>query len=421
MATKNIVISTAAVLGLLLVGGALGYWFLGGGAESFQERAVAEAQKQATEAVAIQNRLSQDKLNRAVEANLPAPEYNNAPPAENLPVPIADAPPLPLGDNIVPETPAEVVAETPAAPAVDVPEPADEVVAEQAKPAISIGEPVAGSQGVVAGTAVPLSSAITKANSARISQGGLVGQRFIGDLAKLMVGNYWPMGTHIKATSSGYVGLTPRVLNTHYGANFAGFDVDSANQQRARQDILQYAFVPSMLKELYARYSAPLVRKIDEEFTLLAKASNNLQDFERAEMFNLYANFFQATSGVLSAYLQVPNINVLFHDALFAEVAARKAGENFFEAQARQVEELEVQRLANRYQESVIKREQARDSIVSAIRRNGNTKGMDDDSIMFIVSWLQRRGNEARPSIATLQGLSSDFAMLLSKQAAQIK
>lgn len=282
----------------------------------------------------------------------------------------------------------------------------------------SRAKPLAGAPGSVGGRAVPLSAAAQRAAAAPGgAEDNLVRAAFIDDFARALVRNYWPQGTHPVARHKGGSTLTVKWANMYYGTSLTGFAVNADQSAYGRARVLQYALMPSMLKELYATYHKRFLARIDHEAGLLTRGAGNsrLTAEEKAEMYAIYASMARSLSGALHAYTQASGIEGLLEKLAQAEQTAVDAGTRFFEAQ-HGAEQEKRQSLAEAYQHAVVRREQARDAVVSAMRRSGDTRGLDGASLVYIAAWLHRRGPEALPAIETLSLLLGNMAELLDQE-----
>lgn len=287
----------------------------------------------------------------------------------------------------------------------------------------SRAKPLAGAPGSVGGRAVPLSAAAQRAAAAPGgAEDNFVRAAFVDDFARALVQNYWPQGTHPVARHKGGSTLTVKWANMHYGTSLTGFAVNADTPVYGRARVLQYALMPSMLKELYAAYHKRFLARIDHEAGLLTRGPGNsrLTAEEKAEMYGIYASMARSLSGALLAYTQASGIEDLLEKLAQAEQTATDAGTRFFEAQ-HEAEQEKRQPLAEAYQHAVVRREQARDAVVSVMRRSGDTRGLDGASLVYIAAWLHRRGPQARPAIETLSLLLGNMAELLDQEEVRLQ
>ncbi len=440
MARKNILVSIVALLGLILVGGGVGYWFFDSGKLPIPKRLKTAISSfiqttdktPATPPVSSNSIASQESL-----ASLPTTQEKAVatPPSEivseNTPVPqVLEQPHSndttiqePLADDALQNSPVlpidkeeQNAAAQPSSEIIDSTQLEDNVKTEvESIPEISIAEPLPDKKGIVSGKASTKS--IDKEKRPQFAKNELDGKAFVKDLAKLLVENYWPEGTHVHANGSGFVSLTPRIMNVRYGVGFTGF-ADNGNNL-TRNNILAYVFTPSMLGEWHANYTPLLLEQMNYYVGNLKRGKNAklLQSFEQAEMYYLYADLFQSLGELCGAYAVTSEIQQLFANFRQAEFAAQKAGAVFFDAQNAGVESEELLQLASKYQISIVQRELARDAIVSAMRRKADIKNFEADDILFLTAWLQRRGEDAIPSIIAMEVILKDFSAKLRQQA----
>ena len=282
----------------------------------------------------------------------------------------------------------------------------------------STAKPLAGVPGSVGGRAVPLSAA---AHRGAAAVGGvedsLIRAAFIDDFARVLVQNYGPQGTHPVARYKGASTLTLKWANMYYGTNLTGFAVSADKPAYGRARVLQYALMPSMLQELYSLYSKRFLTRVDHEAGLLTRGGDNrhLTAEEKAEMYAIYASLARSLSGALKAYTQASGIEEMLQHLEQAEQVATDAGTRFFEAQQETAKD-NRHPLAEAYQHEIIRREQARDAVVSVMRRSGDTRGLDGASLVYIATWLHRRGPEARPAIEALSLVLLNMSALLEQE-----
>jgi hypothetical protein len=72
---------------------------------------------------------------------------------------------------------------------------------------------------------------------------------------------------------------------------------------------------------------------------------------------------------------------------------------------------------ARAYQNAVIRRDQERANLVAALRRSGNTRGLDADSLVFVAMWLHRRSPEDLPALQSVIAVLEDLAGRLETAA----
>ncbi len=250
----------------------------------------------------------------------------------------------------------------------------------------------------------------------------LIRLAFIEDLAKFLVENYWPAGTHPAARLKGITSASPKWMNMRYGSQLQGFGVSSNNGSAGRQKVLNYALSPSMVNSLYVLYNQrffiALNTALAERRVPTAEGTRPLTPAEIAEMYSLYASKLASVSGAINAYYKSSAIPELLEKLQVAESTAASAYYQLFERMqvAPYQKHAEQQAL---YQEAVMRRAQAHTNIAAAMRRNGNTRSMDGDTLVYIAAWVHRRGPGAAQGLLALASIFDRLAVHLEQEELQ--
>jgi hypothetical protein len=342
------------------------------------------------------------------------------------PIPAGDeAPPVPEGDSSAGDAPPPV-------PAGDETHP---VPAGNSAAVFNQARPVARDAGTVQGE-IPDPEAFVDTRrifgdtpgdaagrSAPRGEDGLVGMAFVQDLAAFLAENYWPAGTHPLARSRGVTTADLKWANNKYGVQLDGFRVNRANPASDRQRILRHVLTPSMVKGLYALYQDRFIEALAHEAATrqrsLGDTERTLNPAETAQMFGLYAGQARGLAGAMRAY---------FADEGHAAqvMACIAAEEHAAAAHLRYQESLAASRSAQatparEYQNAVVRREQERANLAAALRRSGNTRGLDTESLVFVAMWLHRRSLDDVPALHGIIAALDDLADRLEAKGASYR
>lgn len=228
----------------------------------------------------------------------------------------------------------------------------------------------------------------------------VLGPALVDDLAGFLADNYWPAGTHPMAVNKGISTAGLKWANMRYGAQLHGFTVDHTDPHAARARVLQYVYMPSMIRSLYRLYE-------DRFFTVLENAGlerasgaqgGAFSNGQLADMFATYAAMASGFSGCMDAYRNTPGIQALVAAYADASDAANNAYKVFMDNEGRAGGE----DAARRYQGAIMRREQQRERLAAALRRGGNTRPLDADSLVYAALWLHRRGDGKNAAVAAL-------------------
>ena len=244
-----------------------------------------------------------------------------------------------------------------------------------------------------------------KGGGPRVSPKGedsVVGLAVIQDLAKFLADNYWPAGTHPRARRRGISTATAKWANAKFGVRLPGFSVNQARIAQERTRVLNYVFMPSMIRGLYDLYAERFLNALEQEALSQRRGPGErpLSGAERAEMFMLYGTMAKGLAGTVRAYADTPGARALTKACLDTEQRAEEVHQSFLEAMRTNAPGRAL--LAKQYQIAVLQREQQRELLVSALRRNGTPQGLDSDTVMYTALWLYRRGDGAKGATKAL-------------------
>lgn len=258
----------------------------------------------------------------------------------------------------------------------------------------------------------------------KVEEDSAVRLLFIEDMAQWLVSRYQP-GKGILWGVSG--------INMRYGTQMHGISFQGADSTAGRAWLLRYAFNPAMLSALYNLYADRFV----EELGTAAAAPRRGQPLTPEQtdaMFQAYASRFTAfggafqgiasitdfsarMAGVAKLSQQAVGIHMQISEAVFALDEAREANS----PSRMETAQLRINGLNAQYQKIVAERNMAQQALLNAIRRGGPTaRGLDDDTLMFVASWMERRlahDPGAAQSATTAAGLLDNLAGRLNKAA----
>ncbi len=245
---------------------------------------------------------------------------------------------------------------------------------------------------------------------------------FVQAMARYLARNYWPSNSHPAARGHGITTAGTKLTNLTFGVPMRGFGVSPESGPAGRKRVLDYAMNKEMLNALYTLYGKRF-------FSALAKAADErripdengrpLTPTERSEMYAIYAERARALAGVIRACCAAPDLD----ERITAYTEAEDKVYTVYEQLLNQPNGANRSALQSAYQQAIVKRDQAREMTASSLRRAGDTKGMDTDSLVYIAAWLNRRGFEKSESFQALADTLDRVAAQLDKDraAAQAK
>lgn len=234
-----------------------------------------------------------------------------------------------------------------------------------------------------------------------VHEDSVISLAVIEDLARRLVNSYYPAGTFSGANSGELLSLSLRTLNLHYATRTESYF------KKSRLDTLRYVLTPSMLEALYRLYAGKLIedmkRIASSEPRELGGVTRVLKAAEQKEMFLAYAGLATGVAGVLEACVASHDISKRLDNYYQASTVAAARNVDYLEsAQVREeARRLGGEKLARanqvyekamlRYQQGVIVREQAKDELLSALRKYPHVRNLDDGNIIYTAAWINRR------------------------------
>ncbi|WP_027187923.1 hypothetical protein [Desulfovibrio cuneatus] len=261
----------------------------------------------------------------------------------------------------------------------------------------SQAKPVRGKE--VRGIAVPLNAALPAEESSPKGQDRIITQAFFQAVAQYLVNNYWPQGSHPNAMYSGISTFSVRSANSYFGVQLPGLGVQRENPSQGRAQLFAYAFMPSMLREIYTSNRAAFMQVLRSTAANTEKNSLRLTKSQQAEMFGIYASKFRGIAGAIAGYARTPNMPQLLAHVENTWQTAMQANASYREGSTQDLPTRTLSALANTYLEASVRGEQARADVASAMRMRGETRGLEADELVAIAKWLARRGEHNIPAV----------------------
>ena len=225
---------------------------------------------------------------------------------------------------------------------------------------------------------------------------------FIDDLASWLVSHYVPAATQ---------GRNGRI----YGLGMTGLAWIGDDLPAGRSAALEHVFTPDMLNAIYRLYVDRFMEAVTRSATAPLPSGKTLTPAQRSEFFRLYARHFRGVAGALQAIASMPDFNrqmeelhaaaqrvvdanAQYSELTFAADQARSDGEPARYAALRQ----QMEAKGKQYQQAVIAREQSRAAFVQRLKGTADARYLDDDSLLYAASWIERRvhGNPGKLAAA---------------------
>lgn len=241
---------------------------------------------------------------------------------------------------------------------------------------------------------------------------------YLSELADWLSGRFRP------GPKGGTLELSPQNLNNLWGVSLAG------QMPGGRSGLLRYAFQPSMIEGLYKIYINQFMDNLNQAASKRGFSEKDNRDFHQA-MAGKAASYASAMSGILEIpdlSGQLANIDALGQksveeNALLAaavyeldELREKKASGTQISAA-----EMRIQGITARYRRAVESQERAQRALAAQIRKAAGPV-MDEASLLFMASWVQRRLEEddlARQSLNASASIMRDLAERCQSAAAK--
>ncbi len=250
----------------------------------------------------------------------------------------------------------------------------------------------------------------------KVTEDSHIRMEFVEDLAAFVVARFRP------GPQSGTLNVSVQALNQRYGAKFANV----TDGKGGREALLRYAFHPTMLRGLYTLYADRFLDAVNRD-----AASKGFTPEHIRQLHMALAGRLVILAGALEGVASVPNldarlreqdkaaqgvvdINAQMAEAVFAVDQLRE--NNAPEAQI-STAQLRVDGLSARYRRALEERAALQRTLVAAIRQNGG-QTLDDDSLLFVAQWVDRRLRADAQALASVQA-SAGVLRDLARRSAQ--
>ena len=269
----------------------------------------------------------------------------------------------------------------------------------------------------------------------------------VQDAAGFLVEHYHPPGSPGASEDKGMITMSFKVLNARYGIHFLSLHAADKGIEQARSRVLQYALQPYILERIYALYVQQVLEALSNEAEQARKTfyapdgekhQAGLTAGQTAEMFALYAEYFQAVGKLMGILSDDRDILVDVQEYLQAEQEAVHAGYILKKAAhslAREQNEAEKisadtqeekdkkDMAAEKYRQALRRREQSKQRILDRIQSRAPELNLATHEIMYIAQWMHRRliEGEKTDALNAASDLLTDFAGRLQDRAVKIR
>ena len=247
---------------------------------------------------------------------------------------------------------------------------------------------------------------------------------FVHDLANWLVTRYKPA----PQGGRGHINASIQAANMRYGANMRGMERQGADSAGARAYILRYAFNPTMLEALYGIYADRLVHEVTRT-ALAPDQGKALNEAQLDDLYKTYAAFFADLAGAISGIAAMPDLKerieavhkagqqtIALHRQITENVFALDEAREKKDAAAIPGLEAKIEQMNGHYRTSLQGQSNARAALTAAVRKNNPAHRLDEDSVLFLALWMERRMDKqtnaldaARTASALLYDLSYRF------------
>lgn len=249
----------------------------------------------------------------------------------------------------------------------------------------------------------------------KVTEDSHVRLEFVEDLAAFFVSRFKP------GPQSGSLNVSVQALNQRYGAKFA----NSADGKGGRDALLRYAFHPTMLHGLYNLYADRFMDAVNRDAAAKSFTPEQIRQLHMA-----MAGRFVLMAGALEGVASVPNLGGRMRDEdkasqVVVDINAQMAEAVFAVDQLREnnaadaqisTAQLRVDGLSARYRRALEDRAAMQRTLVAAIRQGGG-QALDDDSLLFVAQWVNRRLRADPQALASVQAAAGVLRDLARRSA----
>ncbi len=242
---------------------------------------------------------------------------------------------------------------------------------------------------------------------------------FVEDIAPWLVSLYYPKNSHPEARKSGIVLADISRVNQRYGTQMTGLSWSGESIHDGRATVLEYIFVPTMIDSIYALYADRFMENIAVAATAPRADGAVLTKAQVGEMYTLYAQHLGSYAAALDGIVRMTGLersveawqlttdkaleaNADFTAKLFDYESARDAGKTAEAAEARK----KMDAAGKAYQQAIIMRERARESLAESLRNSVNARRLDEPSLLYLATWVKRRLDVSPHNKESLQAVS---------------
>ena len=226
---------------------------------------------------------------------------------------------------------------------------------------------------------------------------------FVAELANWLAARYRP------GPRGGTLAVTLQALNQRLGVAQAGMVAGG------RAGLLRYAFHPSMIQGLYNLYVGRFLQDLDDAAKRrgLDEAQNRQFHLALAGRAVILAGALEGVASLPDMAAQLAHVEKLAQNAVDINAQMAQAVFELDEKRAANAPrqelatgQLRVDGLAARYRRALDEQDTAQRALVAAIRKGGG-QGMDDDSLLFVAHWVERRLAADRDALASVRAAAS--------------
>ena len=299
------------------------------------------------------------------------------------------------------------------------PPPPISVVSPPTSPGTLAGQTVQGSVAAPVDSSIPAGQAGQQTGvqmPQKVTEDSHVRLEVVEDLAAFIVSRFKP------GPQTGTRNVSVQALNQRYGAKLAG----TSDGKGGRDALLRYAFHPTMLRGLYGLYADRFLDAVNRD-----AASKGFTPDQIRQLHMALAGRVVLLAGALEGVASVPNlaarlreeekasqvvvdINAQMAEAVFAVDQLRENNAGDSQVSTAQ---LRVDGLSARYRRALEERAALQRTLVAAIRQGGG-QALDDDSLLFVAQWIDRRLRSDPQALASVQA-SAGILRDLARRSAQ--